>query len=102
MIRLRMGYDVLAALALGARTVFVGRPVLWALACGGAEGVRTLLSDLASGFAHAMTLAGAATVADLKGVAGTAPPPGAAGAVPPDGEAPRRWSGRRAGNSVGE
>lgn len=73
MIRLRTGYDVLAALALGARTVFVGRPVLWALACGGAEGVRTLLSDLASGFAHAMTLAGAATVADLEGVAGTAP-----------------------------
>ena len=99
---IRTGYDVLAALALGARTVFVGRPVLWALACGGAEGVRTLLSDLASGFAHAMTLAGAATVADLEGVAGTAPPPGAAGAVPPDGEAPRRWSGRRAGNSVGE
>jgi 4-hydroxymandelate oxidase len=28
------------ALGLGARTVFLGRPVLWALACDGADGVR--------------------------------------------------------------
>jgi glutamate synthase domain-containing protein 2 len=31
---LRSGEDVLAALALGARAVFLGRPVLWALAVG--------------------------------------------------------------------
>ena len=29
----RRGTDVLKALALGARAVFVGRPVLWGLAC---------------------------------------------------------------------
>ena len=29
----RKGTDVLKALALGARAVFVGRPVLWGLAC---------------------------------------------------------------------
>lgn len=29
----RKGTDVLKALALGAKAVFVGRPVLWALAC---------------------------------------------------------------------
>lgn len=29
----RRGTDVLKALALGAKTVFVGRPVLWGLAC---------------------------------------------------------------------
>ena len=35
----RRGTDVLKALALGARGVFVGRPVLWGLAVDGAAGV---------------------------------------------------------------
>ena len=35
----RRGTDVLRALALGARAVLVGRPVLWGLACDGAAGV---------------------------------------------------------------
>ena len=30
----RTGTDVLKALALGATAVFIGRPVLWGLACG--------------------------------------------------------------------
>lgn len=29
----RQGTDVLKALALGAKAVFIGRPVLWGLAC---------------------------------------------------------------------
>ena len=37
---IRYGTDVLKALALGARAVFLGRPVLWGLA----HSVRTLLS----------------------------------------------------------
>jgi len=65
---LRTGEDVLAALGLGARAVFLGRPVLWALACGGADGVRDLLSGLTSDLAHVMTLAGAPTVAAALGV----------------------------------
>jgi 4-hydroxymandelate oxidase len=65
---LRTGEDVLAALGLGARAVFLGRPVLWALACGGADGVRDLLTGLTGDLAHAMALAGAAAVADLAGV----------------------------------
>ena len=69
---LRTGEDVLAALGLGARAVFLGRPALWALACGGADGVRDLLTGLTSDLAHAMALAGAATVAELTGV--TRPP----------------------------
>jgi isopentenyl diphosphate isomerase/L-lactate dehydrogenase-like FMN-dependent dehydrogenase len=51
-----------------ARTpVFLGRPVLWALACGGADGVRDLLAGLTSDLAHAMALAGAAALTDAAG-----------------------------------
>ena len=31
---IRHGSDVIKALALGARAVFIGRPALWGLACG--------------------------------------------------------------------
>jgi 4-hydroxymandelate oxidase len=66
---IRTGEDALAALALGARAVFLGRPVMWALTCGGADGVRSLLAGLTDDLAHAMALAGAATVADAGGIA---------------------------------
>jgi 4-hydroxymandelate oxidase len=69
---LRTGEDVLTALALGARAVFVGRPVLWALTCGGADGVSDLLTGLTSDLAHAMALAGARSVAEIPGVTGPA------------------------------
>ncbi|MGH8792952.1 MAG: alpha-hydroxy acid oxidase [Stackebrandtia sp.] len=62
---LRRGEHILAALALGARAVFVGRPVLWALAVEGEEGVRRLFDDLTDELRHAMTLAGTPTLADL-------------------------------------
>lgn len=73
---IRTGEDALAALALGAAAVFLGRPVLWALTCGGAADVGSLLSGLTDDLAHAMALAGAPSVAD---VAGIAVGPGAAG-----------------------
>jgi 4-hydroxymandelate oxidase len=38
--------DVAIALALGAAAVTIGRPVLWALACGGEDLVRSYLQDL--------------------------------------------------------
>ncbi|MCW7988400.1 hypothetical protein XF35_24805 [Streptomyces platensis subsp. clarensis] len=62
---IRNGTDVLTALALGARAVLVGRPVLWALAAGGANGVRELLDGYRAELAEAMALAGAATVGDI-------------------------------------
>jgi 4-hydroxymandelate oxidase len=71
---IRTGEDVLAAVALGARAVLVGRPVLWALACGGADGVTELLAGLTEGLRHAMALAGTPSLAD---VAGLASPPAA-------------------------
>ncbi len=62
---IRRGSHVLRALALGARAVFVGRPVLWGLAAGGADGVRTVLDGLTDELVHAMMLAGAPTLARL-------------------------------------
>src|SRR6202023_2052711 len=35
---IRRGTDVLKAIACGAKAVFIGRPVLWGLACGGEDG----------------------------------------------------------------
>jgi 4-hydroxymandelate oxidase len=61
----RSGTDVLVALALGATATMVGRPVLWALAAQGAAGVQRLLQGYRDELAHAMGLAGAATVARI-------------------------------------
>ncbi len=58
------GVDVVRALALGADAVLVGRPVAWALAAGGADGVADLLEELAADLAGALTLAGCASLAD--------------------------------------
>jgi 4-hydroxymandelate oxidase len=55
---LRSGADVLTALALGARAVFVGRPAIWGLATGGADGVTAVLTGLADELALTMTLCG--------------------------------------------
>ena len=41
---IRRGTDVLVALALGARAVLVGRPMLWGLAAGGEAGARDVLA----------------------------------------------------------
>jgi 4-hydroxymandelate oxidase len=65
---IRTGEDALRALALGAGAVFLGRPVLWALACGGAEGVQALLAGLSADLAHAMAVAGTASVAEVPGL----------------------------------
>lgn len=68
---IRRGEHVLAAMALGARAVFVGRPVLWALTAGGESGqggcagVAAVLSGLTAELRHAMTLAGARTVSEI-------------------------------------
>jgi 4-hydroxymandelate oxidase len=62
---IRSGTDALVALALGAAAVLVGRPVLWALAAGGADAVAALLEGLAADLGHAMAMAGGAGPGDL-------------------------------------
>ena len=62
---LRSGIDVATALALGARAVFLGRPVMWGLATGGEAGVRHVLETVHQELVTAMDLLGAPTLGDL-------------------------------------
>ena len=61
----RRGTDVLKALALGARAVLVGRPVLWGLAVEGSQGVQQVLDILHSELQRAMKLSGCPTLASI-------------------------------------
>jgi 4-hydroxymandelate oxidase len=55
---IRRGVDVVRALALGARAVLLGRPILWALATGGEAGVARALALFAAEIDLAMALCG--------------------------------------------
>jgi 4-hydroxymandelate oxidase len=61
----RRGLDIVIAVALGARGVLVGRPIMWALAAGGQAGVERALAILKDEFEIALALLGAPTPADL-------------------------------------
>lgn len=62
---IRRGTDVFKALALGAKAVLVGRPVLYGLALDGAAGAQRVLEILLEEFGAALKLAGAPTAAAL-------------------------------------
>jgi 4-hydroxymandelate oxidase len=55
---IRRGTDILKALALGARAVLLGRPILWGLAVNGAEGAYHVLELLRHELEVSMALAG--------------------------------------------
>jgi 4-hydroxymandelate oxidase len=61
----RRGSDVLKAIALGARGVLIGRPVIWGLAVDGENGVRHVLRLLREEFELAMALSGCRSVAEI-------------------------------------
>jgi isopentenyl diphosphate isomerase/L-lactate dehydrogenase-like FMN-dependent dehydrogenase len=61
----RRGIDVLKGLALGADLVAVGRPAVWGLAVGGADGVARVLAILRDELAMAMALAGCPAIDDI-------------------------------------
>ena len=61
----RKGSDVLKALSLGARAVFIGRPIFWGLSIGGEDGVTNVLEILRTELSVAMGLCG---VTDVKKV----------------------------------
>jgi L-lactate dehydrogenase (cytochrome) len=61
----RRGTDVLKALALGAKFVFVGRPFGFAAAIGGEEGVSHAIRLLSDEVHRDMALLGITSLADL-------------------------------------
>lgn len=62
---IRRGADILRALALGARAVLVGRPVLWGLAAAGEAGVARVLEVLRTELAEDAVQAGARDLAAI-------------------------------------
>jgi 4-hydroxymandelate oxidase len=61
----RRGTDVVKALALGAKAVLVGRPVLWGLAVAGEAGVKRVLQILLAELDIALALTGVPNARDL-------------------------------------
>ncbi len=62
---IRRGTDVLKALALGARAVLIGRPVIWGLTVrGGAEGVAEVMEHFRTELVRAMQLSGTPTLGE--------------------------------------
>lgn len=64
---IRRGSDVLVALALGARAVFIGRPFLYALAAAGETGVAHAIAILADELRRAASILGVASVEEVRG-----------------------------------
>jgi 4-hydroxymandelate oxidase len=62
---IRTGADVVKAVALGARAVMVGRPVLWGLVVDGTRGAATVLDLFGRQFEAAVAFCGARNVAEL-------------------------------------
>ncbi|GAA6624050.1 alpha-hydroxy acid oxidase [Scytonema sp. NUACC26] len=62
---IRRGTDILKALALGAKAVLVGRPILWGLAVAGEAGVARVIDLLKDELDVAMALSGCASVEDI-------------------------------------
>jgi 4-hydroxymandelate oxidase len=64
---IRRGSDVLKAIALGARAVLVGRPVLWGLCIAGEQGAFDVLEILRRELDEAMLLCGCTNLSDIDG-----------------------------------
>ena len=62
---IRRGADVVKALAMGAKAVFIGRPLFWGLALGGEQGVIRVLEILREEIEITMAKCGRPTVADI-------------------------------------
>lgn len=62
---IRRGSDVLKAIALGARAVLIGRPILWGLTVAGEQGALNVLGILRRELDEAMLLCGCTTLKDI-------------------------------------
>jgi 4-hydroxymandelate oxidase len=62
---IRRGADVVKAIAMGARAVQIGRPIVWGLVVDGEEGVRDVLNLLRDELDLAMALAGCRSIDEI-------------------------------------
>ena len=62
---IRRGADVVKALALGAKAVFIGRPLFWGLAFNGEQGVVRILDILREEIEITMAKCGRPTIASI-------------------------------------
>lgn len=62
---IRTGVDIIKALALGAKAVLVGRPVIYGLGIAGKEGARYVLAGLLADLDQSMGLAGLQSLTEL-------------------------------------
>ena len=62
---IRRGSDIFKALALGATAVLIGRPVIYGMAVGGAEGVQKVLSIFLEELTNCMQLSGAKNLSEI-------------------------------------
>ncbi|KAH0784794.1 hypothetical protein KY290_004392 [Solanum tuberosum] len=62
---IRRGTDIFKALALGAKAVLIGRPVIYGLAAKGETGVKQVIDMLKNELEQTMALAGCCTVDDI-------------------------------------
>jgi isopentenyl diphosphate isomerase/L-lactate dehydrogenase-like FMN-dependent dehydrogenase len=63
---IRRGTDVFKAIALGAKAVGVGRPIIWGLAVDGEQGAKRVLDILRKDFELTMRLCGCSSVQEIK------------------------------------
>lgn len=71
----RRGADVVKAIALGARAVFIGRPLFWGLAVDGEKGVARVLDLLKEEIEITMAKCGRPTIASIDGTTIVKMPP---------------------------
>lgn len=62
---IRRGTDILKALALGAKAVLLGRPLVWGLACDGQQGVTRVIQIFEEELRIAMALTGCVQLKDI-------------------------------------
>jgi isopentenyl diphosphate isomerase/L-lactate dehydrogenase-like FMN-dependent dehydrogenase len=72
---IRRGADVVKAIALGAKAVFIGRPLFWGLAVGGENGVVRVLDILREEIEITMAKCGRPTIASIDSTTVVKAPP---------------------------
>jgi hypothetical protein len=63
---IRRGSDIFKALALGARAVGIGKPVVYAMCAYGADGISAMVAGLRNEFMNTMRLMGVTSVDQLR------------------------------------